>query len=142
MQNLGYSKTIVIGYIDKLPKIATTANGKTVANMTLITSETWKDKITGERKEIKEFHKVVCYGVPADIVRDKVKVGMMLLAEGQMKTRSWDQNGIKKYITELHASNIQVIDWGNHIPNFSNNNPQYRHQTDSHKDFFNEDLPF
>ena len=141
MQNLGYSKTIVIGYIDKLPKISVTGSGKTVANFTLITSQTWKDQATGERREVKEFHKVACFGVPADIVRDKVKCGMMIMAEGQMKTRSWDQNGTKKTITELNATNVQIIDWGNHVPFQTNNNPQYVDKTESVEDFF-EDMPF
>lgn len=142
MQNLGYSKTIVIGYVDKLPKIAMTANGKTIANFNLMTSETWKDRVTGERKETKEFHRVTCFGIPADIVRDKVKVGMMVMAEGQMKTRSWEQNGLKKYLTELNATNVQIIDWGNHIPFQSNANPQYVNKTDSVEDFFEDDMPF
>lgn len=110
------SKTILIGNVGSDPEIRTMQNGNKVANFSLATSETWKDKNTGERKESTEWHKVVVFDknlVP--IVEQYIKKGSKLFIEGQNKTRKWtDSNGVEKYSTEVVVqgfnSSITMLD--------------------------------
>lgn len=77
-------------------------NGGAVANITLATSESWRDKQTGENKEITEWHRVVFFGKLAEIVGEHLRKGSQVYIEGQLKTRKWqDQQGVDRYTTEV-----------------------------------------
>jgi len=85
-------------------------NGNGVANVSLATSETWKDKNTGDQQEKTEWHRVIFFNRLAEIVEQYVKKGGKLYIEGRLQTRSWEQDGVKRYTTEIVASEMQMLD--------------------------------
>lgn len=85
-------------------------NGNGVANVSLATSETWKDKTTGEQQEKTEWHRVIFFNRLAEIVEQYIKKGSKLYIEGRLQTRSWEQDGVKRYTTEIVASEMQMLD--------------------------------
>jgi len=85
-------------------------NGNAVANVSLATSETWKDKNTGDQQEKTEWHRVVFFNRLAEIVEQYVKKGTKLYIEGRLQTRSWEQDGVKRYTTEIVANEMQMLD--------------------------------
>lgn len=97
------NKVTLLGNLGKDPEIRTTQQGKRIANLTLATSESWKDKQTGEKKEQTEWHKVVVFNDGlAGLLEQYVHKGSKLHVEGQLKTRKWtDQNGQDRYSTEV-----------------------------------------
>lgn len=96
------NKVILIGNCGKDPECRTMQNGTKVANVSLATSESWKDKSTGERKEKTEWHRVVIFGQSADFAERYVKKGSKLYVCGQLQTRKWtDKDGVEKYSTEV-----------------------------------------
>jgi single-strand DNA-binding protein len=97
------NKVILVGNVGKDPEIRRTADGRPIANLSLATSETWRDKNTGERKEKTEWHRVVVFSEPlCRVVEQYVKKGSKLYIEGQLQTRKWqDQSGVEKYSTEV-----------------------------------------
>lgn len=96
------NKVIIIGNCGKDPEVRTMQNGSKVANLSLATSESWKDKATGERKEKTEWHRVVVFGALADIVERYVKKGSKVYVSGSLQTRKWtDKDGHDKYSTEI-----------------------------------------
>ena len=96
------NKVILIGNLGKDPEIRTMQNGGKVANLSLATSESWKDKSTGERKEKTEWHRVVIFGNLADIAERYLKKGSKVYVSGSLQTRKWtDQSGTEKYTTEV-----------------------------------------
>jgi single-strand DNA-binding protein len=96
------NKVILIGNLGRDPEIRTTQNGTKVANLNLATSETWRDKSSGERKEKTEWHRVVIFGNLADIAEKYLKKGSKVYVSGSLQTRKWtDQSGTEKYTTEV-----------------------------------------
>jgi len=85
-------------------------NGNAVTNITLATSETWKDKNTGEQQERTEWHRVTFYQRLAEIVAEYVRKGSKLYVEGRLQTRSWEQDGVKRYATDVIANEMQMLD--------------------------------
>ena len=97
------NKVILVGNVGKDPEIRRTQDGRPIANLSLATSETWRDKNTGERKEKTEWHRVVIFSEPlCKVVEQYVKKGSKLYVEGALQTRKWtDQSGQEKYSTEV-----------------------------------------
>jgi len=96
------NKVILIGNLGKDPEVRTMQNGGKVANFSLATSESWKDKSTGEKKEKTEWHRVVIFGQLADIAERFLKKGSKVYVCGSLQTRKWtDQAGVEKYSTEV-----------------------------------------
>lgn len=97
------NKVILIGNVGKDPEIRRTNDGRSIANLTVATSESWKDKATGERKEKTEWHRVAIFNEQlCKIVESYVKKGSKVYLEGALQTRKWtDQNGNEKYATEI-----------------------------------------
>src|SRR5690554_1911559 len=85
-------------------------SGGAVTNLTLATSETWKDKNTGQPQERTEWHRIVFFNRLAEIVNEYVRKGGKLYIEGSLRTRSWEQDGITRYSTEIVASEMQMLD--------------------------------
>lgn len=108
----GVNKVILIGNIGKDPEVRYTPNGLAVANITLATSESWKDKQTGENVERTEWHRVVFYQRLAEIVGEYLRKGSKVFVEGRLQTRKWqDKNsGQDRYTTEIIADNMQMLD--------------------------------
>ncbi|MBM4210910.1 MAG: single-stranded DNA-binding protein [Gammaproteobacteria bacterium] len=111
MAQRGVNKVILVGNVGNDPEVRYTANGQAIANLSIATSEVWRDKATGEKQERTEWHRVVFFGKAAEIVRDYVKKGAKLYVEGALRTRKWeDKNGAERYTTEVVSSDLQMID--------------------------------
>lgn len=109
------NKVILIGNVGADPEIRNTKDGKEVANLRMATSETWKDKATGERMEKTEWHQVVAFGGVVGIIKSYVKKGSKIYVEGSLQTRKWqDKSGADKYTTEIvvkgFGGNITLLD--------------------------------
>lgn len=104
------NKVILVGNLGKDPEIRYLPDGGAVANLTLATSSSWKDKNTGEKREETEWHRVVIYGRLAEIAGEYCKKGRSVYIEGRLKTRKWqDQSGVDKYTTEIIADQMQLL---------------------------------
>lgn len=97
------NKAIIIGHAGSDPDIRTTSDGRKIANLSVATSETWKDKTTGERQERTQWHRIVIFNEGLATVAERyVRKGAKLYIEGQIETRKWtDNQGIEKYTTEI-----------------------------------------
>ena len=102
MASRGINKVILVGNLGQDPEIRYMPNGSAVANFSVATSESWKDKQTGENRDRTEWHRVVVFGKLAEIAGEYVKKGTQVYLEGQLQTRKWqDQAGIDRYTTEV-----------------------------------------
>lgn len=102
MASRGINKVILIGNLGQDPEIRYMPNGGAVANITVATSESWRDKQTGEQKERTEWHRVVIFGKLAEIAGEYLRKGSQVYLEGQLQTRKWqDQSGQDRYTTEV-----------------------------------------
>lgn len=110
MAQRGVNKVILVGNCGADPESRYLPSGAAVTNLTLATSETWKDKNTGAQQEKTEWHRVVFFNRLAEIVNEYVKKGAKLYIEGSLRTRSWEQDGIKRYATEIVANEMQMLD--------------------------------
>lgn len=101
----GINKVILVGHLGQDPEVRYMPNGGAVANLTLATSEAWRDKQTGEMRENTEWHRVVVFGKLAEIASEYLRKGAQVYIEGQLRTRSWDDNnGVTRYVTEIVVS--------------------------------------
>jgi len=102
MASRGVNKVILVGNLGKEPEIRYQPSGGAVANLTIATSEQWRDKSTGENKEITEWHRVVIFGKLAEVAGEYLRKGSQVYIEGQLRTRKWQaQDGSEKYTTEI-----------------------------------------
>lgn len=97
----GINKVILIGNAGGDPEVRYMPNGNAVTNITLATSDSWKDKQTGQQQERTEWHRVVFFGRLAEVVGEYVRKGSKLYIEGRLQTREWEKDGIKRYTTEI-----------------------------------------
>ena len=106
----GINKVILIGNLGNDPDIRYSAAGKAVANISLATSETWKDKDTGEQQEKTEWHRCVAFGRTAEIIGEYLKKGSQVYIEGKLQTRKWtDKEGVERYTTEIVINEMQML---------------------------------
>tara|TARA_R100000656_G_scaffold33658_1_gene28937 strand:+ start:791 stop:1234 length:444 start_codon:yes stop_codon:yes gene_type:complete len=103
------NKVILVGNLGREPDIKYTGDGKAIANLAVATNESWTDKTTGQKVEKTEWHRVVIFGRLADIAQKYLHKGSKVYIEGQLRTRSWDQNGEKKYTTEVVLSGFSSV---------------------------------
>ncbi|MDP4495895.1 single-stranded DNA-binding protein [Vibrio cholerae] len=102
MASRGVNKVILIGNLGQDPEVRYMPSGGAVANITIATSETWRDKATGEQKEKTEWHRVTLYGKLAEVAGEYLRKGSQVYIEGQLQTRKWqDQNGQDRYSTDI-----------------------------------------
>lgn len=102
MASRGVNKMILLGNLGKDPEVRYQPSGGAVANLTVATSEQWRDKSTGENKEITEWHRVVTFGKLAEVAGEYLRKGSQVYIEGQLRTRKWQaQDGTEKYTTEI-----------------------------------------
>jgi single-strand DNA-binding protein len=108
----GVNKVILIGNLGKEPEVRYTPSGLAVANITLATSESWKDKTSGEMQERTEWHRIVFYQRLAEIAGEYLRKGSKVFVEGRLQTRKWQDKttGQDKYTTEIIADNMQMLD--------------------------------
>ena len=105
----GINKAILIGNLGRDPEMRYTADGLAVANFTIATSEAWKDKNTGEKKERTEWHRIVAFGKIGEICGEYLSKGRQVYVEGRLQTRSWEKDGVTRYTTEIVASDVQFL---------------------------------
>ncbi|SDT13930.1 single-strand binding protein [Halopseudomonas litoralis] len=97
----GINKVILIGNVGGDPEVRYMPNGNAVSNVTLATTDSWKDKQSGQQQERTEWHRVVFFGRLAEIVGEYVRKGSKLYIEGRLQTREWEKDGVKRYTTEI-----------------------------------------
>jgi single-strand DNA-binding protein len=106
----GINKVILIGNLGQDPETKAMPSGTTVCNLRIATSESWKDKQTGEMKEQTEWHTVAMFGRLAEIAGEYLRKGSQVYIEGRLRTRKWqDKNGNDRYTTEIVASDMQML---------------------------------
>ena len=110
MASRGVNKVILVGNVGNEPEVRYMPNGNAVANISVATSDSWKDKNTGDQQERTEWHRVVGFNRLAEIVEQYGKKGSKLYIEGRLQTRSWEQDGVKRYTTEIVANEMQMLD--------------------------------
>ena len=111
MASKGVNKVIIVGNLGSDPEVRYMPSGGAVANISVATSESWKDKENGQQQERTEWHRIVFYNRLAEIVGEYLKKGSKVFVEGSLRTRKWqDKSGQDKYTTEIIASNMQMLD--------------------------------
>jgi single-strand DNA-binding protein len=144
----GINKIILVGRLGKDPEIHFTPDGKSVVNITLATSETWKDKNSGEKKEKTEWHRCVFFGGLAKVAGDYLKKGSQVYLEGKLQTRKWqDQSGQDRYTTEIVIDGFNgVLQMLDSVSQNTTQQPaqqkQAPQQQQPFEDEFDQEIPF
>lgn len=111
MASRGVNKVILIGNIGQDPEVRYTPGGSAITNISVATSEAWKDKQTGQSQERTEWHRVVFFNRLAEIAGEYLRKGSKVYIEGSLRTRKWqDQQGQDRYTTEIVANEMQMLD--------------------------------
>jgi single-strand DNA-binding protein len=104
------NKVTIIGNLGRDPEVRYTPDGASITNVTIATTDTWKDKATGEKKEATEWHRVVFFGKLAEIAGQYLKKGRQVYVEGALRTRKWtDKEGQERYTTEIVANEMKML---------------------------------
>lgn len=120
------NKVILIGNLGADPETRYMANGEAVSNIRLATAESWKDKVSGEKKELTEWHRVVFYRKLAEIVAQYLKKGSSVYVEGRIRTRKWqDKEGQERYTTEIEATEMQMLGGRQNMASSSGGEAEY-----------------
>lgn len=141
----GVNKVILIGNLGKEPEMRYTPNGVAVANLTLATSESWKDKNSGENVEKTEWHRIVMFQRLAEIAGEYLHKGSKVYIEGRLQTRKWQDktSGQDRYTTEILADNMQMLDSkGGAAPAGEKSSAAAPAETAPALDSFDDDVPF
>lgn len=105
----GVNKVILVGNLGKDPEVRHLENGAAVANFSIATTETYKDRTTGERKDQTEWHNIVLWRGLAEVAEKYLKKGSQVYVEGKLRTRSWEKDGITRYTTEIVGDNMTML---------------------------------
>lgn len=105
----GINKAIIVGRLGRDPELRYTPDGTAVANFSVATSEEWKDKNSGEKKERTEWHRIVAWRKLGEICGEYLSKGRQVYIEGRLQTRSWEQDGVTRYMTEIVATDVQFL---------------------------------
>lgn len=149
MASSDLNKVMLIGRLGGDPEVKTLPSGEQVANFSLATSDKWKDKATGDKKEATEWHRIVIYGGLAKICGEYLKKGSQVYLEGKNRTRKWtDKGGVERYTTEVMCHEMKMLGRGE---GSGDTKPKSRPTgpapgpeggTASGKDDFDDDIPF
>lgn len=150
MASRGVNKVIIVGRLGQDPEVRYAPSGAAFANLTVATSEQWRDKQTGEQKEQTEWHRVVLSGKLAEIAGEYLRKGSEVYLEGKLRTRKWtDQSGTEKYTTEVLVGvggTLQMLGGkreGENQPKQQNSQPQQPNQpSEPPMNFDDSDIPF
>lgn len=138
----GVNKVIIVGNLGQDPKTAYMPSGSAVTNISIATSESWKDKQTGEQKERTEWHKVAMFGRLAEVAAEYLKKGAQVYIEGKLRTRKWqDKDGADRWTTEIIANEMQMLG----VSNIQQPAPVPAHRppaTQEGSKDFDDDIPF
>lgn len=141
------NKVILIGNLGRDPEVRYTPNGLAVANITIATTEAWKDKQSGENQERTEWHRIVMYSRLAEIAGEYLRKGSKVFIEGRLQTRKWqDKNtGQDRYTTEIVADSLQMLDskgTGGQTPEAPSEKAPAMESQAAPMDSFDDDIPF
>ncbi|HDG0630464.1 TPA: single-stranded DNA-binding protein [Serratia marcescens] len=151
MANSGVNKVILVGRLGDDPKVRYLTNGGAIANLTIATSESWRDKQSGEQKEKTEWHRVVLFGNLAEVAGEYLRKGSQVYIEGKLTTRKWsDQAGVERYTTEIHVNVggvMQMIGSKQEASQSGNQSPPPKQQNKPQQSNeppmdFDDDIPF
>lgn len=131
----GINKCIILGNLGQDPKIQNMPSGGAVTSISVATSESWKDKNTGQDEKRVEWHRIVFFNKLAEIAGQYLTKGSKVYIEGSLRTRTWDKDGEKRYTTEIVANEMQMLDSKGEGGSSANNSTQ---QTPE----FDDDIPF
>ena len=132
----GVNKVILVGNLGQKPEIRYTQTNTAVATLSIATSESWKDKDSGEQREKTEWHRVVFFGKLAEIAEQYLDKGSQLYIEGKLQTRKWqDKDGVEKYSTDIISDNFTFV--GSKSDSVDNPAPQ---KNQENSDFSNQDI--
>lgn len=141
----GVNKVIIVGRLGSDPELKTVSGGQNVARLSIATSETWNDK-EGKKQERTEWHRVVVWGKLAELCGKYLSKGRQCYVEGRLQTRSWeDQQGQKKYTTEIVANTVQFLGGGAERSNESRQDSDFGPQQFGPEPTFdtgNDEIPF
>lgn len=145
MARSGINKVILVGNLGQDPEVKFTAGGAAVTTLSIATSESWKDKESGNEQEKTEWHRVVLWRRLAEIAGEYLKKGSKVYIEGQLQTRKWEQEGQTRYTTEVIARDMQFLDSRGNMDN--SNSPSDISSTsedsvDSEQEIKDDDIPF
>lgn len=137
----GVNKAIIVGNVGQDPEVRYMPNGSAVAELSVATSEQWKDKTTGEKQERTEWHRVTFFGKLAEIVGEYIKKGSQIYVEGSIRTEKWqDKQGNDRYTTKIIANSLQML--GSRTGG-SDQGTEARSSNDQPaSDDFDDDIPF
>jgi single-strand DNA-binding protein len=144
----GVNKVILVATVGKDPEVKYMPSGGAVVNLTAATNESWKDKQTGEKKERTEWHRLTFYNRLAEIVGEYVRKGSQIYVEGRLRTRDYEKEGQKHYVTEIMVDEMQMLGGrsGAGEPRFAEAKPQSAAKTPDKEpassDFQDDDIPF
>jgi len=128
----GVNKAILIGNLGNDPEVRYTPSGSAVATVSLATSETWRDKQSGELQDRTEWHRVVFFSRLAEIVGEYLHKGSKIYVEGSLRTRKWqDKNGMDRYTTEIIANEMHMLDSRAASNTHEKHAPSHSHHTES-----------
>lgn len=138
------NKVQLIGNLGRDPETRYMPNGDAVTNIAVATTESWKDKNTGEKKEITEWHRVTFYRKLAEIAGQYLKKGSSVYLEGKLQTRKWtDKDGVERYTTEIIADSMQMLGGGPKQDDAQRQpKPQGRQEYSTPDNFVSDDIPF
>lgn len=105
----GVNKVILVGRLGKDPEVRNLDSGVSVANFSMATSETYRDKTSGEKKEITEWHNIVLWRGLAEVAQKYLHKGDLVYIEGKLRTRSWEKEGVTRYTTEVVGDNMTML---------------------------------
>ena len=105
----GVNKVILLGRLGRDPEVRYTPDGRAICNFSIATSEEWKDKNTGEKKEKTEWHRIVVFGRMAEVCGEYLTKGQQIYVEGKLQTRQWEKDGTTHYATEIVMSAFQFV---------------------------------
>lgn len=149
MSSRGVNKVILVGNLGQYPEVRYLPSGGAVCSVTLATSESWRDKATGELKEQTEWHRVVLFGKLAEVAGEYLRKGSQVYIEGQLRTRKWtDQAGAEKYTTEVLVGvggTLQMLGGKREAdsqPKQQNSQPQQPRQASEPPMNFDDEIPF
>ena len=147
----GINKVILVGNLGADPETRYTASGSAVTNIRLATSESWRDKQSGEQQERTEWHRVVFFNRLAEIAGEYLRKGRQVYIEGSLRTRKWqDQSGQDRYTTEIVANEMQMLGGRGDDPGPAQDSGGFRERSGSRQpavaesgpDFEDDDIPF
>lgn len=145
----GINKVILVGNLGNDPDVRYTASGAAVSNISVATTESWKDRESGEQQEKTEWHRVVFFGKLAEIVAEYLKKGSQVYVEGRLQTRKWqDKDGNDRYTTEIVANEMQMLGSRASSGGFERSAPENSpaaakpKATQADENFVDDDIPF